>query len=92
VPNTSVELLDEIREKKGIESDYGVAKLLDVKPQTVSNYRHGRTQLSDEMVVRVARILGRPPAPLLAQVAAERAKSPEVAKIWRDIAKVLRGR
>jgi len=74
---------------KGISSDYGLAKLFDVLPQTISHYRHGRTQMGDLMAVRAARMLGHPPAPLLAKLAAERTKDSEVAKIWRDAAKVL---
>lgn len=82
-------VLDELREAKGIVSDYGLAKLLEVRPQTISNYRRDRTQLSDEMALRVARMMDRPPASLLAELAAERAKHPEVAKVWKDAAKVL---
>jgi hypothetical protein len=47
----------------------------------ISNYRHGRTQMSDETAVAMAAMIGRAPAPILAQLAAERAKSPEVAKV-----------
>jgi len=82
-------LLDEVREAKGIGSDYALAKLLAVRQQTISNYRGGRTQMSDEIVLRVARMMGRAAAPLFAQLAAERAKHPDVAKVWREAAKAL---
>jgi transcriptional regulator with XRE-family HTH domain len=89
VRNTSTDLLDEIREVKGITSDYKLAKLLGVRQQTISSYRSGRTQASDEIALRAATIIGRSPGPLLAQLAAERAKNPDVAKVWRDVAKVV---
>jgi predicted transcriptional regulator len=89
VRNTTTDLLDDVREAKGIASDYALAKLLGVRQQTVSSYRSGRTQLSDGMALRVAKMIGRPPAPILAELAAERAKDPEVAKVWRDAAKAL---
>lgn len=82
-------LLDEVRAAKGLESDYALAKLMGVEPQTISNYRRERTQLSDEMALRVARILGRSTALTLVQIAAERAKSPDVAQAWREAAKLL---
>jgi hypothetical protein len=89
VKNTTTDLLDEIKEEKGLGSDYAVAKLLEVRTQTITSYRTGRTQMSDEMALRVARVLGRSPAPVFAQLASERAKDPEVIKIWAEAAKVL---
>ena len=87
--NTSTDLLDEVRKARSISSDYAMAKYLDVQPQTISNYRHGRSQMSDEIAVAMAALIDRAPAPILAQLASERAKSPEVAKVWRDAAKAL---
>jgi plasmid maintenance system antidote protein VapI len=89
VKNTTTDLLDEVREIKGLGSDYALAKLLDVRTQTITSYRTGRTQMSDEMALRAARVLGRAPAPVFAQLAAERAKDLEVAKVWTEAAKVL---
>jgi hypothetical protein len=45
--------------------------------------------MADEIAVAMAAMIDRVPAPILAQLAADRAKSPEVAKIWREAAKVL---
>jgi plasmid maintenance system antidote protein VapI len=89
VGNTTTDLIDAVKEAKGIQSDYALAKRLSVLPQTISNYRHGRTQMADEIAVAMAAMIDRAPAPILAQLAADRAKSPEVAKIWREAAKVL---
>lgn len=89
VANTSTELLDEVRKARSIPSDYALAKYLAVLPQTISNYRHGRTQMSDEIAIAMAALIDRAPAPILAQLASERAKTPEVARIWRDAAKAL---
>lgn len=87
--NATTALVDEFKQAKGVPSDYALAKLLNVRQQTVSNYRSGRTQMSDEIALRVAEALGRPAAAVLAQLAAERAKNPEVAKVWKDAVKVL---
>jgi plasmid maintenance system antidote protein VapI len=87
--NATTVLLDEIREAKGITSDYKLAQVLDVAQQTITSYRHGRTQMNDEVAFRAAHMLGKPPAPLMAQIAGERAKNANVAKVWTDAAKVL---
>src|SRR6267142_1737721 len=81
VKNATTDLLDEVRKIKGLDSDYAAAKLLKVRTQTISSYRTGRTQMNDEMALRASRMLGRPPAPLFAQLAAERARNAEVAKV-----------
>jgi hypothetical protein len=92
VKNKTTELLDEIKEIKGLQSDYALAKLLQVRPQTIASYRKGRTQFSDEMALRATRVLGRAPAPLLAQLAAERAAHPDVKKVWEEASVTLASR
>jgi plasmid maintenance system antidote protein VapI len=87
--NTTTDLMDEVKKAMGATSDYRLAKLLSLEPTTVSNYRNGRSQASDEIALKLAAAINRAPAPILAQIAAERASSPEVAKVWRDAAKVL---
>lgn len=89
VKNATNALLDEVREAKGISSDYALAKLLAVRQQTVSSYRSERTQMSDEIALQLATMIGKPAAPIFAQLAAERAKNPEVAKVWREAARIL---
>ena len=51
--NTTTDLMDAVKEAKGIQSDYALAKQLGVLPQTISNYRHGRTQMADEIVLKI---------------------------------------
>jgi plasmid maintenance system antidote protein VapI len=89
VKNSTNALLDEIKEIKGLQSDYALSKLLGVRTQTITNYRTGRTQMNDEMALKATRVIGRPPAPLFAQLAAERAGDTEVAKVWSEAAKAL---
>ena len=89
VRNASTVLLDDLREARRVVSDYALAKQLGVRQQTISNYRSGVSRMSDEIALRVAEMLDRNPAPSLAELAAERAKDPRVAKVWRDAAKVV---
>lgn len=87
--NVTTVLLDEIKRAKGITSDYGLSKLLEVKPNAISNYRNGRSQMSDEVALKAARMMGRPLPPLLAALAADRAKNSEIAKARKEAAKIL---
>lgn len=87
--NATNALLDDIKRTKGIASDYALAKLLEIKPQTITSYRYGRSHMSDEIAVRATRMMGRPLAVFLVEVAADRASHTEVVKAWRDIAKAL---
>ena len=87
--NATTALLDEIKTAKGIESDYKLAQVLEVRQQTITNYRSGRNQMSDEIAYRAARMLGRAPGPVMAQIAGERAKDTQVSKVWAEIAKTL---
>ena len=87
--NATIDILDDLKEAKGLESDYKLAKLLEVRQQTVSNYRNKRTQMTDEIACRAARMLGRHPGAILAQLAGERAKDTQVAKVWFEMAKQL---
>lgn len=90
IRNTTTNFLDEIRKFKGLVSDYALAKLLRVRQQTITNYRRGRTQMNDKIATRAAHMMGEPPAPLLVQLAAERAKDPEAAKVWKELARSLK--
>lgn len=87
--NVTNAILDDVRDAKGLTSDYALAKLLGVGPAAISNYRRGVSQMSDRMALKVARILGRPAALILVQIAAERTDDPEVAQVWKEAAKIL---
>lgn len=74
--NATNRLLDRVAEKIGKSSDYALAKALSAPQQRLSNYRHGRTQMDDDVAMQVAEILGDDPAVILAELHAERSKSP----------------
>lgn len=54
--NATNAMLDDIKRTKGIASDYALAKLLEIKPQTITSYRYGRSHMSDEIAVRATRM------------------------------------
>ena len=89
VKNTTTTLLDEARVALSLGSDYALARKLGVRQQTLTNYRSGRTQMSDAIALKIALLLKRVPAAVFAEIAAERSKDAAVAAIWREAAALL---
>ncbi len=83
------EYLDAVRERLNLSSDYKLAKVLKVHQTTISNYRHGRSAIADDVAVRVAELLQLDPARVLADMAAERSSSDQVRAIWSRVAATL---
>jgi plasmid maintenance system antidote protein VapI len=84
------QVLDEVQRRYEIPSDYKLAKTLGVTKQAISNYRNDNTSMNDDVAIRASQLLGRHPAPLLAQLAAERAKTPEEVRVWTEAAEILK--
>lgn len=86
----TLQLLEAVKRRHGISSDYALAKILGVSRQVLSSYRTGTT-LGDDMAVKVAEQLGVDPAAVLAAVAAERTKSAAARRAWGAAVKKLGG-
>lgn len=82
----TTELLDDIKSKHGLSSDYALAKFAGISKQAISNYRARKSFLDDEMAEKVARLLELSPAYVIACAHAERAKSDPQRRIWESIA------
>ena len=83
--NITPQLIDQLKEKHGLRSDYAVAKMLGISTQRLSNYRTGRNRFDDLMAYKVAELLELDPAEVIAQINMERAKRPEERKAWKEI-------
>lgn len=83
--NTTVEFLDAVKEKLGIESDYALAKRLGLSLSSVSSYRTGRRFFDDDAALIIATALGIHPFQVIASVNAERAKTPEMRARWMGL-------
>ncbi|MGK5049349.1 DUF3693 domain-containing protein [Janthinobacterium sp. GB4P2] len=82
---TTIQFLDAVKEKLGIESDYALAKRLGFSLSTVSNYRTGRRVLDDDAALTIALALDVHPFTVIASVNAERAKTPEQRARWSGV-------
>jgi transcriptional regulator with XRE-family HTH domain len=87
--HTPAELLDAIRERHNLPSDYAVAKTMGVPRQLVSRWRQGHGGMSDDHAARVAELLGLDPGHVLARLYAERATSDHARSLWLDLARRL---
>lgn len=88
---TTIEFIEAVKVKRGIESDYALSKFLGVERSTISSYRHKGTRLDDDQVLKVAEALGLDAGYVAACVHAERAKCTEVKSMWRHVAERLGG-
>lgn len=88
-PTTTNGFLDAVKLLKNIESDYGLSKIMEVKPQAVSKWRHGGGFFDDAVCERVANLLNLPTGYVLACVHAERAKTDSLRLAWQQAALAL---
>lgn len=88
---TTVEFLDSVKAKHGFTSDYQLAPHLGCTRQAISKYRVGKDYLGEDMACKVAADLGLDSSYVLACIASERAKKPEVKAAWKHAAEVLYG-
>lgn len=79
-------VLDAIKERHGLKSDYKLGLYLGITNGSVRNFRHGRS-LPDERICQIlAEAAGIDPLILAAQVQAQRSKTAEARSLWEAIA------
>lgn len=81
---TTLEYLDEMKRRAGIESDYAAAKLLRITTQAVSRYRTHLQTFDVTIALKVANVLGVEPMEVIAATNYERSKDAETRALWRD--------
>jgi len=88
---TTVKFLDAVMKKNGITSDNQLSIFLGCTRSSISGYRHNKSFLDDEIAFKVAKALDLDPGYVLACIASERARKPEVKAAWKHTAEVLYG-
>lgn len=88
---TTFELLDALRARRGLTTDYQLAKYLGVPTATVSQWRTGKHSIGPELALRFADELEISREFVLACLEAERHAAPELRSAWAAIAARLRG-
>ncbi|HEB56797.1 MAG TPA: XRE family transcriptional regulator [Gammaproteobacteria bacterium] len=89
--NAQEKYLNRIAKLTETGSDYAAAKLLGITRQRISNYRTGRNHFDNEMAFKIAVMLDMNPSELIAELSAERARTPEKKKFWQGQFRRLHG-
>lgn len=82
----SADLLDLIKSRFSLPSDYAAAKLLGISRARASNYRNGKHDMDETLILQVENLLEYPAGSLLFEVQASRTKCPKAAKIFHETA------
>lgn len=82
------ELVNALKARYGLKSDYETAKFLNIDKQSVYNWRDGK-ECSDKVAVLLAEKLDYNPARVLLEVQASRSESPLTKKAFLEAAKSL---
>lgn len=79
-------LLDQVKERHGLPSDYKLGMVLGLSKNAVGQYRKGVSRPDDAVAIRIANLLDLEPAYVVACMHAERAKQPELKSLWITMA------
>lgn len=82
-------VLELIKDRHSLKSDYQVCKLLDLSTALVSGWRSGRTHPDERMCQKLAEAAGIDPLVLTAAMQAQRSKTAEARSMWEQIAERL---
>jgi transcriptional regulator with XRE-family HTH domain len=82
-------VLDALRARLNLPSDYALAPVLGVSRSQMSAWRNGKSPMSDRIAEQIGELLGRSPAYVLACVEADRSKSPKIRAAWAEAAEAL---
>jgi len=85
----SADLLDLIKSRYSLTSDYAAAKFLGISKARVSNYRTGKNSMDQSLILRIETLLKYPPGSLLFEMQAARTKCPDAAKIFHQTAQKI---
>ncbi|MCK0745029.1 hypothetical protein [Chromohalobacter nigrandesensis] len=86
---TTMELLERLKTANDGASDYRIAQILAVKPQTVSHWKNGRGTMGDEVGIRAAEALGLDPVKVIVDLHIEREEGNPTFSVWKALGKRL---
>lgn len=84
-------LLDEVKRVSGIESDYALAKTLDLPKQRISEYYKGRTAPDAFACLRISEVLGKPLDDVITAVKLDTEKDEKRRSAWERHYKSIGG-
>lgn len=82
--------LDRAKAGAGIESDYALAKLLDIGLSRVSNWRRGANVPDERAIEKLCELSGDDLVEMLVDIESLRAANDDTAGLWRQVAERLK--
>jgi len=82
-------ILDELKARHNITSDYKLSKLLEISRTRVSNYRCGTNTIDDDVAQKIDKLLDLPEGVIALEMHARRTKCPNISKTFHEIAQKL---
>lgn len=82
-------VIDRIKERHSLKSDYAVCKHTGIGMTVLSNWRNGRSLPDERMCQKLAEAAGLDPLVLAASMQAQRSKTEEARSMWAMIAERL---
>lgn len=86
---TFLNVVELIKERHDMKSDYAICKAFGLSPQNFSNWRSGRSHPDERMCQILAEAAGVDPLVLAASMQAQRSKTEEARSMWSMIAERL---
>lgn len=83
---TTNELLDQVKVRYGLKSDYALAAKLGMTRSLVSAYRNNKRMLGDDAALKVAELLDLDPGYILATMEAQRTHNDAARAAWERLA------
>lgn len=84
-------VLNTIKSRHDLKSDYAIGKQLDISLPVISGWRHGKSLPDERMCQKLAAAAGFDPLVLTASMQAQRSKTTEARSMWEAIAERLQG-
>lgn len=83
---TMKDLVRQVYKEKKIESEAELARLLEISPQAMNEYKSGRSKyFSDKVAYRIAELLNKDPAYVFLIREHQRARDHKIKSLWRGI-------
>jgi hypothetical protein len=84
--SNAIKLLDKYVAVCSHPNDSATGRALRVTPQTINNWRHGRSQPNAESIERMCQAIGEPLRTWLPLIEADRARTPADKRVWLRLA------
>lgn len=78
------ELLEAVKAREGITSNYRLAKVLDIPENRINDYAHGRAHPDEYAATKIALALELDPISVIAELKAESEKDEKKREFWRN--------